>query len=86
LLHLVIPLLLLTTVFYFFIIRTRIKKVGFKPKELLSSLCFYVISINCILPMWLNYNGAISWIVNMILLLLAAYFTKYLKPSKKNNT
>jgi len=86
LLHVVIPLLVLTTVFYFFIILARIKKVGFKPKELLSSLCFYIISINCLLSMWLNYNSAIIWIVNMPLLLLAAYFTKYLKPNKKKNT
>ncbi|PFW75805.1 hypothetical protein COL23_13275 [Priestia aryabhattai] len=85
-LHVVIPLLVLTTLLYFFILRARIKKVGFQPKELLSSLCFYIISINCFLSMWLNYNGTISWIINMMLLLLAAYFTKYLKPNKKKNT
>jgi len=52
-------------------------------KMLLTNICMLFFSINCCLSFALKYTGIISWAVNLVLLLLAAYFTKYLPDSKK---
>ncbi|MED4285099.1 hypothetical protein P4679_24575 [Priestia megaterium] len=52
-------------------------------KTILTSTCMLLFSINCFLSIVLQYIGVMSWAINLVLLLLAAYFTKYLPESKK---
>ncbi|KXX84320.1 hypothetical protein AT277_07445 [Bacillus cereus] len=36
-----------------------------------------------LLAYWLNFGGIIIWLISIVLLLVAAYFTKYIPISKK---
>lgn len=66
-----------------FSIRVVIKKrkesgiTGFKT--LLTSICFFLIAIINLLAYWFHFMGIINWTITMILLILGAYFTKYMK-------
>ncbi|WP_404427422.1 hypothetical protein LG296_02790 [Ureibacillus chungkukjangi] len=55
------------------------KKTGVKGiKPFLSSICLYLISITNLLAYWLDFLGVLSWSITIVLLILGAYFTKYL--------
>lgn len=59
------------------------KKAGVTGfKSVLTPICFFLISINCLLAIWFKYMGLAVWLINGVLLLLAAYFTKYLQKTK----
>jgi Ca2+/Na+ antiporter len=48
-------------------------------KTALTSICFYFIAFINLLALWFNLLGLWSWASTVVLLLLAAYFTMYLK-------
>ncbi|WP_082233127.1 hypothetical protein [Halobacillus massiliensis] len=55
------------------------KKLGITGwRSLLTSICFSLIAIVQIIAYYSGFLGLISWMITMILLLLAAYFTKFL--------
>jgi len=47
-------------------------------KSLLSSICLYFIAITNLFAYWFNFLGIISWTLTMFLLILGAYYTKYI--------
>lgn len=52
-------------------------------KSALTSICFYLIAIINLLAYWFNFLGVINWSITIGLLLLGAYFTKYMPEFKR---
>jgi len=73
--------IILTVAFIFLIpvvIKKR-KKAGVTGiKTALPSICFLLIALINILAYWFNFMGLLSWSISFILLILGAYFTKYM--------
>lgn len=61
--------------------RKRLEITGFKT--LLTPICFYFIAINSLILIWVEKFGILFWTINIILLFLAAYFSKNL-PTTMN--
>ncbi|MFD2680322.1 hypothetical protein [Bacillus seohaeanensis] len=73
----------LVSIFFFF---KRRKKAGVTGiKSALTSICFFLIAIVNFTAYWLNSLGIVSWLLTFSLILLGAYFTKYLPPPSKVN-
>lgn len=69
-----------------FVIRKR-KKLGFTGfKTALTPICFYLIAINSLILVWLEKLGLLFWTINIILLFLAAYFTKFFPKSTQKES
>lgn len=47
-------------------------------KTALTSICFYLIAITNLMAYWFHFLGLVSWTITIILLILGAYFTRYL--------
>ncbi|PGK51728.1 hypothetical protein CN918_28470 [Priestia megaterium] len=63
------------------IIRRKIHNIrGVKP--FLSSGCFFIIALLNLLSGWFDFYGMTTWGATLLLILLAAYFTKYLSDAK----
>lgn len=61
-----------------YLIRKRKERgvTGFKTA--LTSICFYLIAVVNLCTYWFNFLGIISWSLTIGLLILGAYFTKFL--------
>lgn len=51
----------------------------------LTPICFYLIAVTNLLAYWLDFLGLISWTISVVLLILAAYFTKFMPTPKEVN-
>lgn len=68
-----------------FVIKKR-KNTGIKGiKSALTQICFFLISLICLLTYWFKYTGLTVWLINVYLLIMAAFFTKFM-PKGKNGT
>ncbi|MDP7989474.1 hypothetical protein Q9B79_06720 [Bacillus sp. MHSD_36] len=80
---LLIALILFVVVLIYITYKKR-KKAGVKGlKSELTSIYFFTLAILNLLAYWLNFGGIIIWLISIALLLVAAYFTKYIPISKK---
>ncbi|WP_194841371.1 hypothetical protein [Salinibacillus xinjiangensis] len=52
-------------------------------KSALTAISFYLIGITNLLAYWFHFIGIINWSITVILLILGAYFTKYMPVSEK---
>ncbi|KWU55013.1 hypothetical protein AWW70_25750 [Bacillus mycoides] len=60
------------------------KKAGIKGlKSSLTSICFFSIAILNLFAYWFHFGGIFTWLFSIVLLLVGAYFTKYIPISKK---
>ena len=60
------------------------KKSGIKGlKSALTSICFFSLAILNMFAYWFHFGGAFTWLFSIVLLLVGAYFTKYIPISKK---
>jgi len=60
------------------------KKAGIKGlKSALPSICFFSIATLNLFAFWFHLGGILSWLFSIVLLLVGAYFTKYIPISKK---
>ncbi|MCW9129619.1 hypothetical protein OF830_01265 [Bacillus paramycoides] len=67
-----------------YIIYQKRKKAGIKGlKSALTSICCFLIAILNLFAYWLHFGGVLTWIFSIVLLLVGAYFTKYIPLSKK---
>lgn len=67
------------------IIKKR-KKVGATGiKSALTPICFLLIALINILAYWFNFMGLLTWSISVLLLILAAYFTKFLATPESSN-
>ncbi len=51
-------------------------------KSALTSICFFLVAITNLLAYWFDFLGIWSWGSTVVLLLLGAYFTKYMQPAQ----
>ncbi|WP_412676119.1 hypothetical protein [Bacillus paramycoides] len=67
-----------------YIIYQKRKKAGIKGlKSALTSICCFLIAILNLCAYWLHFGGVFTWLFSIVLLLVGAYFTKYIPTSKK---
>jgi len=83
--NLTIIMLIALTVSTFYLVYQRRRKgiTGFKTA--LTSICFYSIAIINLVAIWTKSLGIITWLLSILLLFLAAYFTKFF-PQKRQQT
>ncbi|MGM0879151.1 MAG: hypothetical protein ACQEWV_32065 [Bacillota bacterium] len=75
--------LLIALIFSISIVVQKRKKAGITGiKSALTSICFYLIAITNILAYWFNFMGILNWSITVILLILGAYFIKYMPISE----
>ncbi|MYL50018.1 hypothetical protein GLV98_11015 [Halobacillus litoralis] len=61
------------------------KKEGVKGwKTALTSICFYAIAVLNLVAYWLDGLGIFSWGLTIVLLILGAYFTRYLPVASQS--
>ena len=60
------------------------EKSGIKGlKSALTSICFFSLAILNMFAYWFHFGGAFTWLFSIVLLLVGAYFTKYIPISKR---
>ncbi|MGN5653149.1 hypothetical protein [Bacillus sp. Brlt_9] len=52
-------------------------------KSALTSICFFSLAIFNMLAYWFHFDGIFTVLFSIVLLLVGAYFTKYIPISKK---
>ncbi|MBD7963926.1 hypothetical protein [Fictibacillus norfolkensis] len=73
-------LVLVTLIFSItYVIRQRRSQGITGLRTALTSICFFLIAIVNLLAYWFDFLGIWSWGTSVVLLLLGAYFTKYLR-------
>lgn len=78
-----IVLIIVLIISIIFVVKKR-KKAGITGlKSALTQICFFLISIICLFAYWFKYTGLIIWVMNGVLLIMAAFFTKYMPRTKK---
>ncbi|UFU00119.1 hypothetical protein KO561_03910 [Radiobacillus kanasensis] len=76
--------LVLTMIISIFTVIRKRKKLGITGfKTALTSICFYLVAVVNLLAYWLDFMGIISWVITVALLLLGAYFTKYMSVTER---
>ncbi|PFS61678.1 hypothetical protein COK41_17080 [Bacillus cereus] len=85
LLNVMLPIVfILIVVVSMYITYEKRKKAGVKGlKSALTSICFFAIAILNFFAYWFNFGGMFTWLFSIVLLLVGAYFTKYIPISKK---
>ncbi len=59
------------------------RKLGLTDvKSALTPICFLLIGVVGLFAYWFNMTGVSTWFIFFVLLLLGAYFTKYMPVSK----
>ncbi|WP_456278948.1 hypothetical protein [Bacillus sp. AK128] len=77
-------ILIISFIFSLSILLKKRKKAGITGvKSALTSICFYLIGLINLLAYWFNFIGLLNWTITVILLILGAYFTKYMPVSEK---
>lgn len=76
-------ILIIVLIFSISVVITKRRKAGITGiKTALTSICLYLMAIINLLAYWLNFLGVVSWSITIILLILGAYFTKYIPVSE----
>lgn len=76
--------LILVAIVSMFITYQKRKKAGVKGlKSALTSICFFSLAILNLFAYWFNFGGIFAVLFSIVLLLVGAYFTKYIPISKK---
>ncbi|MBE7121084.1 hypothetical protein [Bacillus cereus] len=76
--------LILFLVVSMYITYQKRKKAGIKGlKSALTSICCFLIAILNLFAYWFRFGGIFTWLFSIVLLLVGAYFTKYIPISKK---
>ncbi|MEH3080045.1 hypothetical protein P3W41_03375 [Bacillus paranthracis] len=52
-------------------------------KSALTSICFFSLAIFNLFAYWFQFGGMLTVLFSIVLLLVGAYFTKYIPISKK---
>lgn len=77
----------IATLIVLFILLLLVKKISRKrkqaqitdPKSLGTSICFLLIAMVNLFAYWFNFIGIVSMSLTMLLLVIGAYFTRYLQ-------
>ncbi|MFE3573006.1 hypothetical protein [Lysinibacillus sp. NPDC059133] len=72
-------ILIITLIFSISVVIQKRKKAGIIGiKSILTSICLYLIAVTNLLAYWFDFMGLLNWSITVILLILGAYFTKYM--------
>ncbi|SDJ14647.1 hypothetical protein [Salimicrobium halophilum] len=52
-------------------------------KSALTPICLFLIGVVNLFAYWFGFSGLVSWTMSIVLLLLGAYFTKYIQAPVK---
>jgi len=75
-------ILLIALVFSMSIVIRKRKKAGITGiRSALTSICFFLIAVTNLSAYWFNFMGLLNWSITVILLIVGAYFTKYMPVS-----
>lgn len=85
LLEVILPIFIVAAlVISMYVIYKKRKRAGVTGlKSLLTSICCLLLAILNLTAYWLHFGGIITWLFSIVLLLVGAYFTKYIPISKK---
>jgi hypothetical protein len=50
-------------------------------KSAITSICFFLIAFVNLVSYWIGWLGIFNWMINIVLLLSGAYFSRYLQPA-----
>lgn len=75
-LSIILTIALIFSMVYGIIKRKRAGITGIKSA--LSSMCLFLLVINNLFAFWFDFLGIISWGITIALLMLAAYFSRYI--------
>ena len=79
-------ILMIALIFSISVVIKKRRKAGVTGiKSALTPICLYLMAIISLLAYWFNFLGIISWSINIILLILGAYFTKYISVSESKS-
>lgn len=79
-------ILIIALIFSISVVIKKRRKAGVTGiKSALTFICLYLMAIISLLAYWFNFLGIISWSINIILLILGAYFTKYISVSESKS-
>ncbi|HDX9610975.1 TPA: hypothetical protein ROY01_002008 [Bacillus toyonensis] len=81
----ILPIVIISVlVISIYVTYKRRKRAGIKGlKSALTSICCFLLAILNLFAYWLHFGGIITWLFSIVLLLVGAYFTKYIPISKK---
>ncbi|MEQ6356888.1 hypothetical protein ABNX05_19855 [Lysinibacillus sp. M3] len=72
-------ILIITLIFSISVVIQKRKKASITGiKSILTSICLYLIAVTNLLAYWFDFMGLLNWSITVILLILGAYFTKYM--------
>src|SRR5699024_7171285 len=85
--HVILSIILIVLyIFSISVVIKKRKKAGVTGiKSALSSICLYLLAVTNLFAYWFNFLGLLSWSITIILLILGAYFTKYIPVSEDEN-
>ncbi|KAB8135807.1 hypothetical protein F9U64_10640 [Gracilibacillus oryzae] len=77
-------ILLIALAFSISVVFKKRKKAGITGiKSALTPICLYLIAVTNLLAYWFDFMGLINWTIIVILLILGAYFMKYMPASEQ---
>jgi len=84
-LPIILSILLIISLFIsiYFVVEKRRKAGITGVKSALTSICFFLIAITNLLAYWLDFMGIINWTITVLLLILGAYFTRYMEITER---
>lgn len=72
-------ILIIALIFSISVVIQKRKEAGITGiKSALTSICFYLIAVINLLAYWFDFMGILNWSITVILLIIGAYFTKYM--------
>ena len=84
LLKVVLPIVLILFVFVSMYMTYEKEKAEVKGlKSALTSICFFSLAIFNLFAYWFHFGGMLTVLFSIVLLLVGAYFTKYIPISKR---
>lgn len=84
LLNILSIILLLVLIFSVNLVIKKRKEAGVTGlKSALTPICFLLIGAINLLAYWFDFLGLLNWSITVILLILGAYFTKYMPTAER---
>lgn len=82
--HVVTIILFIALIFSIKVVVKNRKKAGITDiKSAIPSICLFLIAITHPLAYWFDFTGLLNWSITVILLMIGAYFTKYMPVTEK---
>ncbi|WP_238017218.1 hypothetical protein [Oceanobacillus jordanicus] len=86
--HIILTIILIIAlIFSVYIVIQKRKKFGITGiKSAIPSICFFLIAITHLSAYWFHFAGILSWSMTIVLLMIGAYFIRYMPEFVKSST